>query len=119
MRKNANNGNAEKIVQAIQEFGPLTLKQLIEETGLQPKQDYNVVYQSPRIHVVKWAFGLNPRKIGYEAMYGISAGPDVKKPAKQGQRVWDRRSREKKLAKKKAIMLNSVFNLGAVAQQAQ
>jgi hypothetical protein len=47
-------------------------------------------------------------------MYGMSAGPDVKKPAKQGQKVWDRRSRAKKLAKKKAIKMNSVFNLGAM-----
>jgi hypothetical protein len=110
----SNNGNAEKIVQAIEELGPMTLKQLVEETGLQPKQIYNVVYQSPRIHVVKWAFGLNPRKIGYEAMYGMSPGPDVKKPAKQGQKVWDKRSRAKKQAKKQAIKMNSVFNLGAM-----
>lgn len=110
----ANNGNAEKIVEAIEEFGPMTLKQLIEETGLPSKSIYNAIYGSPRVHVVKWAFGLNPHKIGYEAMYGMSAGPNVRKPAKQGQKVWDRRSREKKLAKRQAIKMNSVFNLGAM-----
>ena len=110
----ANNGTINQVVAALEEFGPMTLKQLIEETGLPSKSIYNAIYGSPRVHVVKWAFGLNPHKIGYEAMYGMSAGPNVRKPAKQGQKVWDRRSREKKLAKKRAVKMNSVFNLGAM-----
>lgn len=92
----------------------MTLKQLIEETGLPSKSIYNATYDSPRVHVVGWAFGLNPHKIGYEALYGMSAGPNVPRPSKQGQKIWDRRSRAKKLAKKKAVKMNSVFNLGAM-----
>lgn len=106
-------GNPLLVLKALKELGPMTNRELVEETGVPAHIMCTVLWvlrQRPKrmIRIAGWVDmpynGVNTRPL---AQYGIGTGADVVKPAPLGHALVSRRLRAQKRKR-----VNSIFNLG-------
>lgn len=108
-------GNSRVVLDALREFGPMTNRELVEETGIPQRVMNTVLYklgQKPErlIHIAAYVAqpcnGYNTRS---HASYDIGDKKDAAKPKPLGRSTVQKRSRRQRKAQ--AV---SIFNIGAV-----
>ena len=114
-----NNGNVQRVLAALAEYGPLSRDDLQEELGLTSQQMYNTMYgirdhdkiHGKRVYIVKYIRSLAEHYVSNIPVYALGDLPDAPKPAKQARRnVW-LRFEKKRAARRARDRANSVFNL--------
>ena len=106
-------GNPAIVFKALKDLGPMTNRELVEETGISDNKMSTILYklrQKPKnmIRISGWVDmpynGVNTRPL---AQYAVGSKSDAPKPAPLGSAKVNRRIRAQK-----RIRVNSVFNLG-------
>jgi hypothetical protein len=106
-------GNPQLVLIALSELGPMTNRELVEETGVPAIIMSTILYKlrlwpKRMVRVVGWVDlpcnGANTRPL---ARYGIGTGTDVQKPPPLGHSLASKRAR---VHKRKRV--TSIFNLG-------
>ena len=113
-RPKGSSGNPAIVLKALTELGPMTNRELVEETGISSQTMGVVLFvlrEKPKrmIRITGWIDlpynGVNTRPL---AQYGIGTNADAPKPPPLGHTAVSRRIRAQK-----RIRVNSVFNIGA------
>jgi hypothetical protein len=106
-------GNPAIVLKALKELGPMTNRELVEETGIASENMGVILYKlrkKPKrmIRIAGWLDlphnGINTRPL---AQYAIGNNADVPKPPPLGHAQVSRRIRAQK-----RVRVNSVFNIG-------
>jgi hypothetical protein len=102
---------AERIIDCLNEFGPMTLLELVEELGATRSHvscKLTLMKTANRTHVADWRRDSDGGRLYVRALWaaGPAPGPTPKKPKPLGDSVYGRRYRERR-----RVAVNSVWSL--------
>lgn len=114
------NGNIGKVIKALQEVGPMTMADVMNETGLNKNSAsralVDLIKDSKRIkkraYVKEWVYDQEGQRRYPRAVYAWGNKPDKEKP-KEDKSVTQKRHRTKK---RMLRAVNSVFNFGLLSR---